>query len=169
MIKYLKSIFIFMLILMCFQANTPVKASTGTNVIGAINQNTTWTKAGSPYSLTGDLYIAKGIKLTVEPGVTINGNNLRMKVYGDFEAVGTPNLKIILNDVIFNDLDIDPLNAFIHLENTDIIQSSNIRWGFITNLILKDSRIFNLSNPLTLFFRLRMYLLNAMYLSILVE
>ncbi|MBS4171707.1 Ig-like domain-containing protein [Bacillus sp. FJAT-49736] len=151
MVRLWKTIFLFILIFTCFQGYIPANANTGTNVSGTIYQNTTWTRAGSPYYLTGDIQVSKGAKLTVEPGVTIEGNNWRIVVDGDFEAVGNPNLKIILNDVIFNLPKHDPLSASIHLENTDI-KSGNKSWGLITNLILKDSRIFNLPNPLTLFY-----------------
>ncbi|KOF02827.1 hypothetical protein OB69_11070 [Roseivirga seohaensis subsp. aquiponti] len=42
-----------------------------TNVSGNITSNTTWTKANSPYVLVGDINVNPGIKLSLEPGVTV--------------------------------------------------------------------------------------------------
>ncbi|MBS4201190.1 hypothetical protein KHA93_16240 [Bacillus sp. FJAT-49732] len=155
MVRYWKTIFILMLILMCFQGNISVKASSRTYVSGIIKQDTTWTKTGSPYSLTGDITIESGVRLTVEPGITIDGNNRRIIARGDFEAVGNPSSRIKLNEV-----NVDPEFGSIHLENTDIIQGSlfkrkpNSKYG-VTGLILKDSRLFNVSDPLFLWYPVR--------------
>ena len=52
-----------------------VVGQSGTNENGLITSNVVWTKAGSPYSLTGPVAINQGVTLTVEPGVTINLNS----------------------------------------------------------------------------------------------
>ncbi len=52
-----------------------------TNISGQIRSNTTWTKAGSPYTCEGMVEIAHGVTLTIDPGVTaIMDNDIR--VYG---------------------------------------------------------------------------------------
>jgi len=120
--KYLNLLLILMLFVMGFQVDIIAKASTGTNVSGIIKQDTTWTLEGSPYYLTGDIQIANGVTLTVEPGVTIEGNNNRIRVFGNFEAIGSPNSKITFNEVHidsdggYNDY---PL---IHIEHADILK-----------------------------------------------
>ncbi len=46
-------------------------AQSGINENGLIASDAVWTKAGSPYSLTGPVAINEGVTLTVEPGATI--------------------------------------------------------------------------------------------------
>jgi hypothetical protein len=61
-----------------------------TYVSGNINKNTTWTKAGSPYILTGDVGIPSAYTLTVEPGVSIVKNDIyQIIVIGAIQLNGT--------------------------------------------------------------------------------
>jgi len=46
-----------------------------------ISQNTTW-RRGETVNLSEEVQIANGVTLTVEPGVTINGNGNTIKVFG---------------------------------------------------------------------------------------
>lgn len=59
-----------------------------TNISGQIRQNTTWTKAGSPYILSGLVEIAPNVTLTIDPGVKIVSED-RIMVYGSIKAIGT--------------------------------------------------------------------------------
>lgn len=36
-----------------------------------VTASTTWTKAGSPYNVTGLVNVEAGVTLTIEPGVTV--------------------------------------------------------------------------------------------------
>jgi len=61
-----------------------------TNVSSTIiNQDTTWTQANSPYTLTGPVAVNTGATLTIEPGVTVYFNNYYIQVNGTLIAKGT--------------------------------------------------------------------------------
>ncbi|TCS84490.1 Ig-like domain-containing protein [Tepidibacillus fermentans] len=157
MFKYLNLLFIIlMLFVMSFQVDIIAQASTGTNVSGIIKQDTTWTLAGSPYYLTGDIQIANGVTLTVESGVIIEGNNNRIRVFGDFEAIGKSNSRIVFNDVNIEPGENTPSEQYlIHIENADIIKGSLYRPtgnAIYGSLILRDSRLFDLESYLYLWY-----------------
>ena len=48
-----------------------IKGFSQTYVSGNIKTNTTWTKANSPYILTGPVGVPAAYTLTIEPGVTV--------------------------------------------------------------------------------------------------
>lgn len=81
-----KYLFILTFFFLFFQA---IHAQT--NVTGGLFSNTTWTKANSPYIVTGNVVVFPGITLTIEPGVTIKFNDgLKMEVReGSLFANGT--------------------------------------------------------------------------------
>ena len=56
---------------------------------GILSTNTTWALSNSPYRLTGDVQVAYGVVLTIEPGVIVKGQNHRIAVFGTLNAVGT--------------------------------------------------------------------------------
>jgi parallel beta-helix repeat protein len=68
-----------------------------TKIQGIIVSDTIWAKAKSPYNLTGNLAIEKGVTLTIEPGVTVNLNEYNIRVNGTLTAKGTS-----LNKIYFN-------------------------------------------------------------------
>lgn len=72
-------------------------AQTPTPVNGIITQNTTWTKANSPYNLIGNVFVNNGVKLTIEAGVIVNFNGYYLMVSGTLIARGTETDKIQLN------------------------------------------------------------------------
>jgi hypothetical protein len=63
---------------------------TPTSVSGLITSDTVWTKAGSPYTLTGNTQVDNGVTLTIEPGVTVNLINYYLQINGTLQARGTP-------------------------------------------------------------------------------
>src|SRR3954470_16623585 len=68
-----------------------ILAKSQTNVSGNISGNTTWTKAGSPYTLTGNVGVRTGYTLTIEPGVTVDRDgDYQILINGAVQINGTP-------------------------------------------------------------------------------
>lgn len=69
-----------------------------TNVSGAFFSNTNWTKAGSPYNVTGDVQVPAGVTLSIEPGVQIKFNgDYQILIKGYLMANGTKSSPIVLS------------------------------------------------------------------------
>jgi parallel beta-helix repeat protein len=95
-----------------------IGAAGPTNVSGAIITNTTWLVTKSPYIVVGDVRVASGVTLTIEPGVEIrfkdtDSANLgsypsktELIVYGWLNATGT-----VAKPIIFTSSKIGPLGT----------------------------------------------------------
>ena len=67
-----------------------ILAKSQTNVSGNIPGNTTWTKDGSPYILTGNVGVRTGYTLIIEPGVTIERDgDYQILINGAVQINGT--------------------------------------------------------------------------------
>ncbi|GAB4434351.1 MAG: hypothetical protein Kow0031_16060 [Anaerolineae bacterium] len=74
--------------------------SAGTVVDADIVTHTTWTMAGSPYTLTTNITVNPSATLTIEPGVVVKGDdNVGLTVEGHLEAIGTPAQPITFTSV----------------------------------------------------------------------
>lgn len=73
-----------------------------TNFSGIISSDTTWTKANSPYSITGNVLVNSGVTLTIEAGTTVNLNDRYIQVDGCLVAKGSSTDKIYFNTVQTN-------------------------------------------------------------------
>ncbi len=91
----------------------PVAAetNTGTKISGIIAQDTVWKKENSPYILDGDLELAYGKTLTIEPGTTVEGWG-SMKIWGNLKVQGTA-----VDKVFFNNVRISPLGKYNELSS----------------------------------------------------
>ncbi len=67
-------------------------------VITVISSDTTWTKADSPYDLTGPILVSNGAKLTIEAGVNVSLNGYDIGVEGTLCALGSSDEKIYFNN-----------------------------------------------------------------------
>jgi hypothetical protein len=73
-----------------------VKAAT--NVSGIISSDTTWTKANSPYNLTGNVLVDSGVTLTIEADTTLNFNDHYIRVNGSLTI--QPDVTINIKSVV---------------------------------------------------------------------
>jgi NDP-sugar pyrophosphorylase family protein len=72
-------------------------AQTGTEVIGILNSDTSWTKANNPYTLMGPVAVNAGVTLTIESGSTINLDNYYIQVNGTLTSIGSSSSLIQFN------------------------------------------------------------------------
>ncbi|HTY73992.1 MAG TPA: hypothetical protein VMD05_00310 [Candidatus Nanoarchaeia archaeon] len=116
-------------------------AQSGTEANDKISQDTTWTKAGSPYIITGTVVVNDGVTLTIEPGATVNMNRGdSLQVNGTLVARGTSSEKIVINggDIIFTQYSNDWNNQ---TGSGSIIENSTLN---STSILVSDSpEIFN--------------------------
>jgi len=74
---------------------TTMATSSSTNVSGYITTNTTWTLAGSPYIVVGDVIVVPDVFLTIEPGVVVRFTaGTSLIIDGGLFAQGTSTHKI---------------------------------------------------------------------------
>jgi hypothetical protein len=79
-------------VLAALSALLPTTALAQTSVSGAINGDTRWSVANSPYVVSGELLVQGGATLTIDPGVTVYMSaNARLRVEaGSVRAIGLP-------------------------------------------------------------------------------
>jgi hypothetical protein len=110
------------------------------------NSNTTWTASGSPYVIDGNVTVASGVTLTVDPGVIVkfNGTFRTLTVDGTLDAEGTSGSRItftsIQDDAIGGDTGGDGATSgsagqWYHLtvDGTATLDYADVRfggWGF---------------------------------------
>lgn len=119
-----------------------------TEVGGIIDTNTVWTVENSPYVLKSNIQVAYGTTLTIEPGVTVDGNDMSIRVYGSLEAVGSDELKIIFNNVPVKGgtTPTEPFSIvakFSEITGATICDGKDNSGGRYGSLILQDSVIRN--------------------------
>ena len=68
-----------------------------TSINGTIDADTTWTRDGGPYTLTGDVTINNGVTLTIQAGVTVNFGPYEIRVDGILNAQSTSDNKTVFS------------------------------------------------------------------------
>ncbi|MCI2257267.1 Ig-like domain-containing protein [Domibacillus sp. PGB-M46] len=154
-----KILIIFLLCVLCIASSTSIllvstvnaeslnvvaeDSTEGTIIAGGIiNTETTWTKENSPYILSGDIQI--GSSLTIDPGVVIIGNEKKISIFGELNALGTESEKIrIMNTKLHGGN--SSQNGLINISHSQLINCSFALYqsGILT---LKDSWVDNSLN-----------------------
>lgn len=123
-----------------------VHASTEVN--GTVAVHTTWTKANSPYDLTGPIVIPQGAILTIEAGVTVNLNSYYILVNGTLDARGNSSSSIHINGG-GNGVDNNG-NTIYPITFTPLSNDWNEQVGvgcIIEHTVLDSSSLFIVSSP----------------------
>lgn len=64
----------------------PLTASAATPITGTLSTNTTWTKADSPYIVTGTFTVPFGIALTILPGTVVKLDHAWVDIFGTLKS-----------------------------------------------------------------------------------
>lgn len=102
-----------------------------------INQNitatTTWEGGGKVYQVSGDISIAPGVTLTIEPGAIIKfdtSTSSSLTVEGTLNAEGTPNASGDLNEIFFTSFEDDLIGGDTNANASSTAPSAS-DWGGI--------------------------------------
>ncbi len=113
-----------------------VQAST--NFSGIITSDVTWTKANSPYVLTGPVEVVTDVTLTIEAGATVNLHTYYIEVNGTLNARGTTLDPIVINSTSQGIVDFAQI---IFTQNSSSWNEQNSTGCIIENSILSLSTI----------------------------
>ncbi|MGB4583911.1 MAG: PKD domain-containing protein [Rhodoferax sp.] len=126
-----------------------VSISTANPVSGLLSSSTTWTKANSPYVMTGNVMIPGGVTLSIPAGVEVRGSSFQIQTEGTLNISGISSDPVTLKNVVITPAGKLASNHFISIVGATITggsvyaASGNAIYG---SLVLTDSRISDTSN-----------------------
>lgn len=108
-----------------------------------------------PYALQSGISIPYNVKLTVNPGVTINGNNKGINVEGILELNGTKEKPVYLSDSSISPVGNRSSNATIKINHAVLIGTNpyaSIGGRIAGTLDLLDSKLYDFDSEIYLWF-----------------
>ncbi|MDP6076553.1 MAG: right-handed parallel beta-helix repeat-containing protein [Acidimicrobiales bacterium] len=120
----LRAVLIALSLLLAFLSVSPVSAATP--VSGTIAEDTTWTLANSPITVTGNVMVEPGVTLTIEPGVTVKfDSGLGLAIKGTLIARGTATSTITFTSSAASPAAGDWVNILFHPDSQDATFDGN--------------------------------------------
>ena len=146
------------MLIVCFVALTRSQrceaSEKGTAVKGGIYFDQVWTPEGSPYVLRGNTKVGKGTRVQIVPGTRIVGDGHRFTIDGVFEAKGTIENVVNIEDVNFVAGKSDKGEMIFHrcTISGGSILSPNQFDGHKASVNVSDSKLFHIKDPIYLFY-----------------
>jgi hypothetical protein len=114
-----------------------------TEIKESIQTDTTWTKENSPYILSGDIQVDKGVSLTIEPGVVVMGNGSAIKVAGQLYAEGIEDDYVTFRSTYIDSAGSNGNNSYIKLSYSKVLKGSIYSSSWYGSLQLTDSIVYD--------------------------
>jgi nitrous oxidase accessory protein NosD len=105
---------------------------TGTPISGNITGNVTWTTAGNPYWIVGEVQIDPGAVLRIDPGVRVQFNGANLTVLGRLEATG-----IVAERIVFTTNLTPPSvwgNVLVTSGGSALLRNATLEYGGLSAL-----------------------------------
>lgn len=108
------------------EVSAAIQSSSGTDVSGNLIESDTWTIAGSPYNIVGDVGVPSAFSLTIDPGVVVNySGDFKILVFGQLNVNG-----VASNPVTFNGNSTEGSSPMIEIRQSNL-DNSNISYAIV--------------------------------------